>query len=98
MSDKFQFSQGNDGTVQFARMTVPGCGRKEKDEAPIIQVEIEHDGKITLLVYADILSSEPTHEIPLNGANIELKQKEANTEKGDPVRCHAGRIVWPENL
>jgi hypothetical protein len=75
MNDNFKFSQGNDGTVQFARMSVPGCGRNEKDEAPIIQVEIEHDGKINLLVWGDILSTEPTHVIPLGGAKLTAKKK-----------------------
>jgi len=75
MNDKFGFSQGSDGTTQFARLSVPGCGRNEKDGAPIIQVEVDHDGKITLLVYGDILSKEPTHEIPLGGAKIAVKAK-----------------------
>jgi hypothetical protein len=76
-NDKFGFSQGSDGTTQFARLSVPGCGRNEKDGAPVILVEVEHDGKITLLVYGDILSTEPTHIVPLGGAKVEIKQKAA---------------------
>jgi hypothetical protein len=75
MNDKFGFSQGTDSTTQFARLVVPHCGRNEKDDAPVIQIEIEHTGKITLLVYGDILSKEPTHEIPLGGAKVSLKAK-----------------------
>lgn len=76
MSDTFGFSQGNDGLIQYARMSVPGCGRNEKDGAPIILVEVDREGNIELHVYADILSTEPTHIIPLNGAKISRKQKE----------------------
>jgi hypothetical protein len=76
-NDKFGFSQGSDGSTQFAHIVIPGCGRIEKDGAPILTIEIEHDGKITLLVYGDILSAEPTHIVPLGGARIEIKQKAA---------------------
>ena len=74
----FKLNQADDGTVRLAHLFVPGCGRKEKDEAPILTVEKEGD-KITLLVYGDINSSEPTHEIPLGGALLSKKvvEKEA---------------------
>ena len=74
MNDKFGFSQGEDGTTRFARMSIPGCGRNEKDDAPIIQVEVDREGKINLLVWGDILSSEPTHIIPLGGAKLTAKK------------------------
>jgi hypothetical protein len=74
MNDKFGFSQGHNGTIQFAHISIPQCGRSERDDAPVISVEIE-GGKITLLVYADILSKEPTHEIPLGGAKVVVKEK-----------------------
>ena len=70
-SNIFGFAQGRDGERQSAWLTVPGCGRLERDD-PIIIVEIQN-GQITLLVYADIKASVPTHEIPLNGAKLELK-------------------------
>ena len=75
--DTFKFSQGSDSTVRFAHIAVPGCGRNKKDDAPVVSVEIEGD-KITLLVYADILAEQPTHEIPLGGAKLTVKQKVAN--------------------
>jgi hypothetical protein len=73
-TNTFGFSQANDQTIQLARVTVPGCGRNEKNDAPIILVEVEGD-KVTLLVYADIQSKEPTHEIPLNGAKLSKRVK-----------------------
>jgi hypothetical protein len=78
--DKFGFAQGsyptNGTSIRYARVTVPGCGRKEKDDAPIILIEIDDKtGKITMEVYGDILSEEPTHIIPLGGAKLELKGK-----------------------
>jgi sucrose-6-phosphate hydrolase SacC (GH32 family) len=86
MSNTFGFSQGNDGTTQIARITVPGCGRNEKNDAPVIMVEVGKEGKITLLVYADILSTEPTHEIPLNGALLTKKRKGSfRRRKGEPM-------------
>ena len=72
----FGFSQADDGTTRIARVTVPGTGRNERDDAPIIMVEIEKNGDMKLLVYADILSKEATHEIPLNGALLAKKAKE----------------------
>jgi hypothetical protein len=74
MNDNFKFSQGEDGTTRFARLAVPGCGRNEKEDAPIIQVEIEHDGKINLLIWGDILSTEPTHVVPLGGAKLAARK------------------------
>ena len=76
MADTFKFAQGNDGTTQYARIAVPGCGRNEKDDAPTILVEVEKDGSIILSVYADIKSKQPTHEISLNGAKLEKKAKD----------------------
>lgn len=70
----FKFQQGSDGPRQYARLQISECGRKERDDAPVILVEEEGDN-ITLRVYADILSSEPTHEISLNGAKLKLKPK-----------------------
>ena len=72
MRDLFKFEQGNTGIVQLAKVTVPECGRNEKDDAPILLVERE-GSNITLFVYADILSTLPTHEISLNGARLTLK-------------------------
>lgn len=70
----FQFRQADDGTARRAFLSVPGCGRNEKDDAPIILVQQDHlSGEITLLVFADIQSTEPTHEIPLNGAKLKAK-------------------------
>jgi hypothetical protein len=69
----FGFSQADDGTTRIARVIVPGTGRNERDDAPIIMVEIEKNGNMKLLVYADILSKEATHEIPLNGALLAKK-------------------------
>jgi hypothetical protein len=76
MSNTFGMNTGNDGTTQFAHIRIPGCGRNEKDDAPVISVEIEKDGGIKLLVYADIQSTEATHEISLNGALLVRKAKE----------------------
>jgi hypothetical protein len=76
MNNTFGMNTGNDGTTQFAHIRVPGCGRNEKDDAPVISVEIERDGGIKLLVYADILSTEATHEIWLDGALLAKKSKE----------------------
>jgi hypothetical protein len=75
MSNTFGMNQGNDGTTQFAHIRVLGCGRNEKDDAPVISIEIEKEGGINLLVYADIQSSEATHEISLNGALLTRKAK-----------------------
>jgi hypothetical protein len=75
MIDSFRFAQANDQTVQIARVQVPGCGRKERDDAPVILIEND-GGNITLFVYADILASVPTHEISLNGALLSKKTKE----------------------
>lgn len=72
----FGFSQADDGTTRIARVCVPGTGRNERDDAPIIMVEIEKSGDMKLLVYADILSREATHEIPLNGALLANKTRE----------------------
>jgi hypothetical protein len=69
----FKFAQGNTGEIQYAHISVPGCGRNEKDDAPTILVEIALDGTISLAVYADIQSTEATHEIVLNGALLEKK-------------------------
>ena len=77
----FGFSQGDDGTTRIARLIVPGTGRSEKDDAPIILIEMEKDGDIKLLVYADILSKEPTHEIPLNGALLTRRVVYINEEE-----------------
>ena len=74
----FGFSQADDGTTRIARVTVPGTGRNERDDAPIIMVEIEKNGDMKLLVYADILSKEATHEIPLNGALLSKKEMEVS--------------------
>ena len=79
MQNNFGFAQGDDGTTRYARVKVPGCGRREKDDAPIVMVEIRKSGEITLQVYADIKSSEATHEIPLNGARLELKEADMET-------------------
>ena len=72
MSDLFKFEQGETGMIRLARITVPGCGRNEKDNAPVLLIEKEGDN-LTLFVYADILSTLPTHEISLNGARLTLK-------------------------
>ena len=72
MNTAFGFSQANDGTVQIARINVPGCGRNERDDAPVILVEKDGDN-ITLFIYADILATVPTHEISLNGAKLTKK-------------------------
>jgi hypothetical protein len=74
----FGFSHADDGTTRIARLIVPGTGRNERDDAPIILVEIEKSGDMKLLVYADILSKEATHEIPLNGALLIKKEKEVS--------------------
>ena len=75
MTDNFRFAQANDGLVQIARVQVPGCGRNERDDAPVILIENEN-GNLTLYVYADIQASVPTHEISLNGALLSRKTKE----------------------
>jgi hypothetical protein len=72
MNTTFALNQSNDGKLQLAHLKVPGCGRAEKDDAPVVSIEIE-DGNVTLLVYADINSEEATHEIPLNGALLAKK-------------------------
>jgi hypothetical protein len=69
MIDNFKFAQANDGITQLARVQVPGCGRKERDDAPVILIENEN-GNLTLYVYADIQANVPTHEICLNGAKL----------------------------
>ena len=75
MSDIIKLSQGDDGTIRIARVGIPGHGRNEKDDAPVVMVELTRDGDATVLVYADILSTEPTHEIPLGGAKLSVKEK-----------------------
>ena len=77
MTDLFKFAQANDGMVQIARVNVPGCGRNERDDAPVILVEKDGDN-ITLFIYADILAKSPTHEISLNGAKLEKKAADHN--------------------
>jgi hypothetical protein len=72
MIDSFKFAQTNDQTVQIARVQVPGCGRNERDDAPVILIEKDGDN-VTLFVYADILANVPTHEICLNGAKLSRK-------------------------
>jgi hypothetical protein len=80
MSNVFGLSQADDGTTRLARVTVPGCGRKEKDDAPVILIEVGKDGQTTLLVYGDIQSKEPTHEIPLNGAKLSKRAEPVPTQ------------------
>jgi hypothetical protein len=69
MTNTFALNQSDDGKLRLAHLKVPGCGRKEKADAPVVSVEIEDDN-VTLLVYGDIQSTEPTHIIPLNGAKV----------------------------
>jgi hypothetical protein len=83
MSDNFQFSQGsfseNGEDIQYARLSVPGLGRNEKENAPVILIEINHkSGEVVLEVYGDINSKVATHEIPLNGAKITAKKAAVN--------------------
>lgn len=68
----FKLDQSNSGMRQLGKLYIPGCGRNEKDDAPVVLCEIEGN-KITLYVYGDINSSEPTHEIPLDGARLTAK-------------------------
>jgi hypothetical protein len=77
----FSLNQSNDGFVQLATIKVPGCGRNERDDAPVIVIEIEK-GEIVMKVWADILSTEPSHVIPLNGA---LLSKKVAHEASDPA-------------
>lgn len=73
MSTTFGFSQGDVGATRVARVIVPGTGRNENPHAPIVMIEKDGE-KLTLFVYADILSKEPTHEISLNGALLTKKE------------------------
>ena len=79
MPKSFSFIQGTtqvDGAeIQFARIGVPGCGRNERDDAPVILIEINQTtGKIELNVYGDIQSTEPTHTISLGDAKLGKKK------------------------
>jgi hypothetical protein len=85
MTDTFTFNQGTDGVISFAGITIPGCGRNEKDTAPVVMVERTKDGDIKLLVYGDILSKHPTHEISLNGAKLEKKEVTHASTQTSPV-------------
>ena len=77
MSNVFRLDQSNTGLIQLGKLSVPGCGRNEKDDAPVILCEIE--GKnITLFVYGDINSKEPTHQISLNDARVAVKKAAAD--------------------
>ena len=67
MSTIFQTHQSNDGTIQSARLHIPGCGNNKVRDGSSIAIEIE-GGKITLLVFGDINSPVPTHEIDMTGA------------------------------
>lgn len=77
MSTTFRLDQSNTGMIQLGKLSIPGCGRNEKDNAPTVLVEIEGEN-ITLFVYGDINSTEPTHEISLNGAKLSVKKAVAN--------------------
>lgn len=77
MSNVFKLDQGETQMIRLAKLTVPGCGRAEKDDAPVVLCEIEGNN-ITLFVYGDITSIFPTHEISLNGARQAVKQAAAN--------------------
>ncbi len=74
MSDKFALDQSNDGTVRSARMKVPGCGNNNLQNGAVIAVEIEGD-KLTLVVFGDINSRVPTHEIDLTGALEKFRKR-----------------------
>ena len=67
MTTIFQTHQSNDGTIQSARLHIPGCGNNKVRDGSSIAIEIE-GGKITLLVFGDINSPVPTHEIDMTGA------------------------------
>ena len=63
----FGLNQSNDGTVQGANIVVPGCGNQHIHGGAPVAIEIE-DGKVTLIVFGDINSAVPTHEIDISGA------------------------------
>ena len=67
MQTTFKLNQGNDGTIQSANINIPGCGNQKVHDGPSIAIEIQ-DGQITLLVFGDINSAVPTHEIDMTGA------------------------------
>jgi hypothetical protein len=77
MTTTFKLDQSNTGMIQLGKLTIPGCGRNERDDAPVVLCEIEGNN-LTLYVYGDINSIEPTHEIPLNGALLAVKKAAVN--------------------
>jgi len=67
----FQLSQASDGPNRSARIIIPGHGRKERDDAPGIMIELDHQtGNAIVRVYTDIQPTEPTHEVDLPGARL----------------------------
>lgn len=63
----FKLNQSNNGFVNSANVCVPGCGNNHIRNGPCIAVEIQ-DGKVMLIVFGDINTNKPTHEIDLSGA------------------------------
>jgi hypothetical protein len=54
-----------------------GYGVYDDDDSAPILLE-RHKGKLRLIVWADINSQEPTHIIDLEGARVDVRQKEEN--------------------
>jgi len=79
MSDVFKLNQGNDGVAQYATVNVPGCGSIEQKDGHPLQIDIIGD-KITLYIFGDINSVEPTHEIDLSGALEKYRKVKHDTE------------------
>ena len=71
----FGMNQANDGTVQSASIAIPGCGNNHVQKGAAIAIEII-EGKPTLLVYGDVNSKEPTHEIDMSGALEKNRKRE----------------------